>query len=106
MFLFLNGCVYGASICARTAADALVSVDNVLAVTLRNAGSGATVCACATSDALVTNLKCHCKILRKTFGREYTHTYILTHIREKSRAFLKKTEKYYQRQNLKSCLVP
>ena len=57
--LFLNRSAYRTYICAVATGDALVSVDNELAVTLRDAGSGATVCACATSDALVSNLECH-----------------------------------------------
>ena len=65
MFLFLNGCVYGASICARTAADALVSIDNVLAIAFRNAIGRTCICACATADAFIRNLVCHVTYLRK-----------------------------------------
>ena len=57
--LFLNRCSNRASACSRTARNALVSVDNVLAVTLGNATGGATLSASATSDALVRNLVCH-----------------------------------------------
>ena len=59
MELFLSRSAYGASVSARAAAYALVSVDNVLAVTLGNATGGATLSASATSDALVRNLVCH-----------------------------------------------
>ena len=58
--LFLNRSAYRTNVCAVAARDALVSVDNELAVTLRNAGNRATVCACATSDALISNLESHC----------------------------------------------
>ncbi len=57
--LFLSRCSYGASVCTVTAADALISVDNVLAIAFGNARSGATVCASAAADALIGNLVCH-----------------------------------------------
>ena len=59
MFLFLNRCVYGASVSAGTAADALVSVNNVLAVALGNATYRTSIGACATADALIGNFVCH-----------------------------------------------
>ena len=48
-----------ASICARAAGNALVSVDNELAVTLGYATNRTSICACAASDALIGNLVCH-----------------------------------------------
>ena len=51
-----------ASICARTAANALISVDNELSVTFGNASYGTSISACATSDALIGNFVCHIKI--------------------------------------------
>ena len=59
--LFLSGSVYGASICARTAADALISIDDVLTVAFGNARYGASICASAAADALIGNLVCHDK---------------------------------------------
>ena len=58
--LFLNRSAYRTNVCAVAAGDALVSVDNELAVTLGNARGRATICACATSDALISNLESHC----------------------------------------------
>ena len=57
--LFLNRCSNRASACARTARNALVSVDNVLAVTLGNALAGTSFSTCTASDALVCNYVCH-----------------------------------------------
>jgi len=51
--LFLSRCSYGACICASAAADALISVDNVLAVAFGNARNRAAVCASAAADALI-----------------------------------------------------
>ena len=65
--LFLSRCSYGASVCTVAAADALVSIDNVLSITLGNARSGATVCASAAADALIGNLVCHLCILHLIF---------------------------------------
>ena len=57
--LLLNGSAYRTSVCARTAADALVSVNYVLTVALGNATCGASINACAAANALIRNLKCH-----------------------------------------------
>ena len=57
--LSLLGSAYGACTCARAAIDALVLVDYVLVLALRNAGYGALICACATVDAIITNLVSH-----------------------------------------------
>ena len=57
--LLLCGSSNGAGICTRTAANALVSVDYVLAITLGNATGGASVSASATADAIIRNLVCH-----------------------------------------------
>ena len=60
--LFLSRCSYRASICTSAAADAFISVDNVLAVAFGNARGGAAVCTSATADALIGNLVCHLEI--------------------------------------------
>ena len=57
--LLLNGSAYRTSICAGTAGNALVSVDNVLAVTLSDALLRTSVSTCTACDALVSNLVCH-----------------------------------------------
>ena len=57
--LFLSRCANRTSVSTRAAADAIISVDNVLTIALSNATYGTSVCACATSDALVGNLECH-----------------------------------------------
>ncbi len=74
--LFLSRCSYGASICTSAAADAFISVDNVLAVAFGNARGGAAVCTSATADALIGNLVCHWYVLHKNF----VATYILAHL--------------------------
>jgi 3-oxoacyl-ACP reductase-like protein len=58
-----------ASVCARAAVDALVSVDLVLAVSLVDSLGGAVLSASAAGDAIIANLVCHCSFL---------HTYLLT----------------------------
>ena len=57
--LVLNGSVNGTSVFAASAANALISVDNVLAVALRDAAGGASISTSATRDASVSNLECH-----------------------------------------------
>jgi len=57
--LSLLGSAYGASICARTAVDALVSVNYIYAITLGNSFNGTLSCACATADAIFSNFVCH-----------------------------------------------
>ena len=59
--LFLYGSTNGAGICARAAADALISVDNVLAVAFGDAANRASICTSATADAFIGNLVCHFK---------------------------------------------
>ena len=71
MELFLSRSAYGASVSARAAAYALVSVDNVLAITLGNATGGACISASATSDAFIRNLKCHNSKPPFSFGVTY-----------------------------------
>ena len=66
--LLFNRCANRAVLCTVTAADAFVSVDNELIVTLGNARNGASVCACATVNAIVGNLVCHVKYLREFYG--------------------------------------
>ncbi len=57
--LFLSGCANRTCVCARAAANALVSVDYVFAITLGNATGRASVYTCTTADALIGNLVCH-----------------------------------------------
>ena len=57
--LFLCRSTYRTSVCTRTAADAFVSVDNVLTVALRDAAGGASIGASAAADAFVRNFVCH-----------------------------------------------
>ena len=84
--LLLCGSSYGTSICTAAAANALVSVDNVLAVALGNATGGASISASAASDALIRNLVCHVNNLR-FFG----HLYSITNT-EKIKSILEKSE--------------
>ena len=65
-FLFLQKLFFcrsanGANVCAATAANTLVSVDNELAVTLGDATNGASVSASAAANAFIRNLVCHLK---------------------------------------------
>ena len=78
MFLFLNRCVYRASVCARTASDALVCIDNVLAVTLSDAANGASICASAAADALIGNFVSH---LEKP-PLKFVHLYSITTLKK------------------------
>ena len=68
--LFFNRSANRASLCARAAADALVSVD-LVHIALRNAGNRASVCASAACNALVGNLVCHGKYLREFYDYLY-----------------------------------
>jgi len=89
--LFLSRSANRAYVCAVTAGDALISIDNELAITLGNAGSGATVCACTARDALITNLESHYKFLRKkTFGRESIPIHLFYHIFPKNQGYFRK----------------
>jgi hypothetical protein len=54
------GSLNRASICARTAVNALVGIDNVLAVLLADSLNGALFSASAASDAIISDLVCHC----------------------------------------------
>ena len=58
--LLLNGSAYRTSVGAGTAGNALVCVDNVLAVTLGDALLRTSVSTCTASDTLIGNLVCHC----------------------------------------------
>lgn len=63
--LFLSGSANRTYTCASTAANTCVSVDNVLAVTLRNSVYRAALSASAASDAIIRNNVCHDKYLQK-----------------------------------------
>ena len=58
-YLSLNRCANRAGTGAGTAIDAVVSVDNVLAVGFGDAAYGALVSASAAGDALIGNLISH-----------------------------------------------
>lgn len=57
--LFLNRSANRAGTGAGAAIDAIVLIDNVLAVLFRDAAYGAFVSASAAGDALIGNLVCH-----------------------------------------------
>ena len=57
--LLLNDSFSGALIGAGTAGNADISVDDVLAFTLRDSLNGALVSTSAASDTSVSNLECH-----------------------------------------------
>jgi hypothetical protein len=61
--LCLLGCIYGAGTSASAAVDAVVSIDNVLAVSFRDSTNGAVSCASTACDASITNYICHKFIL-------------------------------------------
>lgn len=82
--LFFCRSAYGASICARTAGYAFVSVDNILAVAFGNAAGGASILASAARNAFVRNLVCHSGNTSIFFGVKY----ILSYFPKKSRGFL------------------
>ena len=48
-----------ANVCARTAADAFVGIDNVFAVAFADCADRATFRACAAHNAVVTDHICH-----------------------------------------------
>ena len=62
--LFLNRSANRANACARTATNALISVDLVLAVALADALYGAFCLASTASNAIVINLISHDSYLR------------------------------------------
>ena len=74
MQLFSLGSVYGTNTSASAAFDASVSVDNVLAVTLGDAGKGAFACASAAGNASVGNLICHDEHLHRNYLYLFYHT--------------------------------
>lgn len=62
------GSANGASRSASTAVDAVVSVDDELAVLFGNSANGAFICASAASDAFIGNLVSHGMYLLSKFG--------------------------------------
>ena len=54
-----SGSAYGANVGTRAAVYASVSVDNVLAVALRDCRAGTFVCTSTTHNAFITNYICH-----------------------------------------------
>ena len=61
--LCLLGCIYGAGTCASSAVDAVISINNVLAVAFSDSTNGAVCCASTACDASITNYICHKFIL-------------------------------------------
>ena len=59
--LFLNRSAYWANTCTSTAIEALVSVDNVFAVSCRDSANRALSFTAAAVDAFITNYICHWK---------------------------------------------
>lgn len=57
--LFSNRCAYGASICTSAAINALLGIDNVLAVSFGDRFNGATVSASAATETFVGNFVSH-----------------------------------------------
>ena len=62
------GCAYGTYVCAGTAVNAGVSVDNVLAVALGNCVYGTFACASTAADALIGNNVSHSYVPPKIYG--------------------------------------
>jgi hypothetical protein len=54
-----------ASVSARTAVDAVVSVDYVLAITLADSAYRALIGTSAAGDAIIRNYVCHCSFTSK-----------------------------------------
>ena len=62
--LGLCRCSYRAGCFARTAINAGICINYILAVSLADSADGASCCACTTSDAIIRNLVCHvCHLL-------------------------------------------
>ncbi len=87
--LFLSGSVYGASISTAATAYAIISVDNVLAVTLGDAAGRASVSASAARNALIGNLISH---LEKP-PKNYFHLYFSISFEKIKYIFKKNTKK-------------
>ena len=99
--LSLRGSAYRAGASASAAANAGVSVDNVLAVTLGNCVYRTSLSASAASDAIVRNYVCHIDLPPYKYvpasaderQRQHTHSVplclysIVTYFQKKSSAF-------------------
>ena len=85
------GSLNRASICARAAVNALVGIDNVLAVLLADSLNRALLSASAASDAIISNLVCHCDTSVSCCG------YIVSQIYQKENRFCKKSLKNYKK---------
>ncbi len=83
--LFLNGSVNRANACARTAVDALLGIDNILAVAFADAAYRALALARTAAYAIIGNLISHVIYLHKIYS---THI-VAVNIR-KIKMFLKK----------------
>jgi hypothetical protein len=59
MELLSLGSAYGTSVCTSTAINALIRVDNVDSITLRDSLAGALISACTACYAIFRNLVCH-----------------------------------------------
>ena len=98
--LFFSRSANGASFSARTAAYALVCVDNVLSITLRDATGGASISASATSDAIIRNLVCHSNLPPCYLVQIYSNIF-----RKKIKSFLKKEMTHMKKIFSKSVLL-
>ena len=78
--LFSLRCANRANTVASAAVDASVSVDNVLAVSLRNSANRAALSASAASDTLIRDLVSHNNILLIIFAVRYGYK---PYVREK-----------------------
>ena len=65
--LFLNRSINRTAACTSTTRNTLVSVDNVLAITLSDASARTSISTSTTSDAIVCNLISHGKHLHINF---------------------------------------
>ena len=70
MALLLLRSTNGAHICAGTAIDAGIRVDDVLAVAFRDGANGAAFCTGTAGNAIVRNLICHNEHLQRFYQRK------------------------------------
>lgn len=57
--LSLLNCAHGAYTSAGTAVNTLIFIDDILAITSRNAAYGTFALTCATANAFISNYMCH-----------------------------------------------
>lgn len=89
--LFLNGSAYRANRSAVSAADAGISVDNVLVVALGDSAYGALLCASSALDASVSNFESHRPfLLVKVQELNSLDYYDIIYLRKCKRIFISK----------------